>query len=125
MALPPSTQMPWPPGQMMVQKYLRAAVPLLLLLSVTACESSAGAAVAAALPTIEVSRAVPTPISVNGSKQRLNVVCQGNSVSIGGDENIITLLGPCDSLALTGSRNQIYLQQQTNIADTGAGNIFP
>lgn len=96
-----------------------------MMLSVTACAPSMRPAIAAALPTIEATRAVPTPISLGGSKEQLRVICQDNSVTVGGDDNIITLLGPCDGLAITGSRNQIYLQLKTVIADTGESNVFP
>ena len=71
------------------------------------------------------SPASTDPILVTGHDQILTYICNGNAVEIRGHANIVTLLGYCSSITVTGNRNQVFWEFGSPlITDQGKDNLI-
>lgn len=75
-------------------------------------------------PTIQPP-ASSGPIIITDNDQTLTFTCNGNSVEVRGNANVISLLGSCSSITVKGNANQVSWQSGSPvITDTGNENII-
>ena len=83
-----------------------------------------------ALPTVIIPSApLPPsssdPIVVTSTDQTLTFTCNGNAVEIRGHANIVTLLGSCSSITVSGNGNSVFWQLGSPvITNRGKDNII-
>lgn len=73
--------------------------------------------------TVEAA-AIPTVIHITESDEILTYSCHGgDAVEVHGNINVVTLLGSCSSITITGNHNRVYWEAGSPVVeDTGNGN---
>ncbi len=61
-------------------------------------------------------------ISISGVREETTTECDGKTVTVSGTSNIVTLIGNCPRVIVSGVSNQISIEKTDRITVSGSGN---